>query len=86
MNKKYLTVFAVIAIGLLTAFNLTLDNQGNRAFDLSLANAQQAYDLEEVVCTCGHAYGQCWKAYSCSAGPWCGCEPTGIMSDFCVYG
>jgi hypothetical protein len=79
MNKKFLTIFAVMAIGALAAFNLTLDNQGNRAFDLSLANTQvHAYDLEEVVITCGQTHGRCWVW-----APVFNCIFTGNMNNWC---
>jgi hypothetical protein len=49
MNKKFLTIFAVMATGALAAFNLSLNNQGNQLSDISLSQTEaKAGWIEDV--------------------------------------
>jgi hypothetical protein len=87
MNKnKILGSLAVLAIVVIAAFNVNVNSQNNALSGVALDNVEAlAYELDEVVITCGQYTGQCWKVDEFPRYPWSDftCFFTGAMIDLC---
>jgi hypothetical protein len=63
MKKKILGGVALLAIAAVAAWNVSLNSQGNELSAVSLANVEAlAYELPDVVITCGATEGRCWES------------------------
>jgi hypothetical protein len=89
MNNKILKLIVVLVIVVMAVFNWGLVSKSSGISDVSMANIEAlalTEDLPEVLIECGASSGACWVAYGSNGNPWSGCQWTGNMSDFCVYG
>jgi len=61
MKNKILKLTVVIVIAVMAVFNLGLVSKSSDLSDVSLANVEAlAYELPEVVISCGRYSGQCY--------------------------
>ena len=96
-KKKFFGIVTVLAIAVITAFNVNINSQEKGLSDVYLANIEAlAYELPEVVVSCdsqpglinGGGLGQCWENKASFWQEFWGgkkCEFSGRMNDHCWY-
>ncbi|MDR1221454.1 MAG: NVEALA domain-containing protein [Tannerella sp.] len=89
MNKKKIFGFsAALVITAMAVFNMKVNLQNKDLTDIALDNVEAlAYELDEVVITCGQYTGQCWRIEEFPLYAWIGditCYFSGSMNDFCL--
>jgi hypothetical protein len=84
MNKKKIFGFsAALVITAMAVFNVKVNLQDKNLTDIALDNVEAlAYELDEVVITCGQYSGQCWTANTTIIYTTL-CRWTGYQADYC---